>query len=55
MKTGNDWITHGQAWVNQEGDKPRPVPPEYVIKNGILVPKDLEPKRTQMGFIQDNK
>ncbi len=55
MRTGDYWITHGQATVYQEDDRPPPKLPEYVMRKGVLVPKGLEPKKAPMGFIQEKE
>lgn len=49
--TSDDEITLGNAYVIKEGEKPEPKAPDYVMRNGILVPKNLEPKRAPMGFV----
>ena len=51
MNTDDYTITIGSAYVVQEGDRPEPKSPDYVMRNGVLVPKNLEPKRAPMGFV----
>lgn len=52
MKTDDDTINYGNAYVVEPSESV-PKSPDYVMRNGVLVPKQLEPKRAPMGFIWD--
>lgn len=55
MTTDDDTINYGNAYVIEQGDLPKPEPTNYVMRNGVLVPNNLEPKRAPMGFVWEKK